>query len=185
MTLENLPNFSHTLVAAKQKVLSPFVTPAKQCPSMVSPLRDEDRAEWLRMRKQLWPDCPDEMHAFEVAQQTLAADNAAVLVFRRPNGQLGGFVELSIRDRVDGSMSERVGYVEGWFVDADLRGAGVGRQLIAAAEQWTLARGLTEIASDAELDNDASIRAHHAVGFRETFRLVHFLKPLRRDADEK
>jgi aminoglycoside 6'-N-acetyltransferase I len=48
--------------------------------------------------------------------------------------------------------------------------------LIAAAEKWTRERGLTEIASDAELENETSIRAHKALGFQETFRLVHFLK---------
>ena len=131
------------------------------------------------MRRTLWPDCSEEMHAFEVAQQESNAAETAVFVFRRMNGALGGFVEVSIRDRVDGSMSERVGYVEGWFVDEDLRGSGVGRELIAAAERWTLERGLGEIASDAELENEQSIRAHHALGFIETFRLVHFLKRLR------
>src|SRR6478609_7429532 len=143
---------------------------------MIAALQNEDRAEWLRMRRLLWPDCSEEMHAFEVAQQELNGAETAVLVFRRPNGELGGFVELSIRDRVDGSMSERVGYVEGWFVDEDLRGSGIGRELIAAAERWTVERGLTEIASDAELENENSIRAHKALGFQETFRLAHFLK---------
>jgi aminoglycoside 6'-N-acetyltransferase I len=57
-----------------------------------------------------------------------------------------------------------------------LRGSGIGRQLIAAAERWAIKHGLTEIASDAELENEASIRAHEALGFHVTFRLVHFLK---------
>jgi hypothetical protein len=37
---------------------------------------------------------------------------------------------------------------------------------------------LTELASDAELDNLPAQSAHLAMGFHETFRLVHFLKPL-------
>jgi aminoglycoside 6'-N-acetyltransferase I len=143
---------------------------------MIAALQNEDRAEWLRMRRTLWPDCSEEMNEFEVAQQELNGAETAVFVFRRSNGGLGGFVEVSIRERVDGSMSERVGYVEGWFVDEDLRGSGIGRELIAAAERWTVERGLTEIASDAELENENSIRAHKALGFQETFRLVHFLK---------
>jgi aminoglycoside 6'-N-acetyltransferase I len=142
---------------------------------LITGLRAEDRSEWLRMRRALWPDCSEEMHALEMAQQGSRSDEA-VFVFRRTNGGLGAFVEVSIRDRVDGSMSDRVGYVEGWYVDADLRGSGIGRELIAAAERWTLEQGLSEIASDAELDNEHSIRAHKALGFKETFRLVHFLK---------
>jgi len=63
-------------------------------------------------------------------------------------------------------------------VDPDLRGKGIGRRLVEAGEQWTRGRGLTEIASDAELENEQSISAHKALGFKETFRLVHFLKRL-------
>ncbi len=88
----------------------------------------------------------------------------------------GGFIELSVRDRVDGAESERVGYVEGWYVAPELRGQGVGRRLIEAAERWTAAQGLTELGSDVEWDNEGSLRAHAALGFEETFRLVHFLK---------
>jgi aminoglycoside 6'-N-acetyltransferase I len=141
---------------------------------MVTILQPTDLDEYVRMRKMLWPDCSEEMHRLEVAEQL--GDNAAVFVYRRENGRLGAFVELSIRDRVDGSTSSRVGYVEGWYVDEDLRGRRLGAQLIAAAEKWTRERGLTELASDAELENKGSIAAHHALGFKETFRLVHFLK---------
>ena len=137
----------------------------------------EDAAEWLRMRQMLWPDCSAEMHALEIAEQQ-TPDVSGVLVYQRPGGGLGGFLELSARDRVDGSLSPRVGYVEGWHVDPDLRGQGIGRELMRAAEAWTLERGLTELASDAELWNEEAIRAHYALGFRETFRVVQFLKTL-------
>lgn len=129
------------------------------------------------MRAALWPDCPSEMHDVEMAEQ-ISNDEFAVLVYERSSGRLGGFVELSVRKRVDGTMSPRVGYVEGWYVDPDLRGAGVGRALIAEAETWAKQMGFTELASDAGLGNEQSIRAHGALGFRETFRLVHFVKLL-------
>ena len=141
---------------------------------MVRKATDEDFPEWRRMRAALWPDCPEKMHELEMREQTADSD-VAVFVYARNQG-LGGFIELSVRDRVDGSTSPRVGYVEGWYVDSDLRGQGIGRQLIREAEAWTRALGLTELASDAELTNAESIRAHEALGFRETFRLVHFLK---------
>ncbi|MGH2566965.1 MAG: GNAT family N-acetyltransferase [Bacteroidota bacterium] len=143
-------------------------------------LEPRDRPELLRMRRALWPDCSDDMHEFELLQGQLAKpDSYTIFVYPRDNGKLGGFIEMSVRSRVDGSFSERVGYIEGWYVDPDLRGSSIGRQLVEAGEQWTRERGLTEIASDAELENASSISAHKALGFRETFRLVHFLKPLR------
>ena len=61
---------------------------------------------------------------------------------------------------------------------ADLRGSGVGRALIAAAEQWARDRQYTELASDALLDNTGSYAAHRALGFEEVERAIHFRKAL-------
>jgi aminoglycoside 6'-N-acetyltransferase I len=144
-------------------------------------INKSDHAEWLRMRRALWPDCSDAMHSLEIEQQIQHPGTGAVFVFEREEGRLGGFIELSIRDRVDGSYSEHVGYVEGWYVDPDLRGRGVGRQLMARAEQWVVSIGLTELGSDVEIENERSISAHQALGFRETFRLAHFLKQVKSD----
>lgn len=128
------------------------------------------------MRRALWPDCADEMHALEIDLYDRHPYEVAVFVVDRGTPTLGGFIEVSVRSRVDGAMSDRVGYVEGWYVAPELRGRGVGQQLMAAAERWTVERGLTELGSDVELDNEGSLRAHEALGFEETFRLVHYLK---------
>lgn len=128
------------------------------------------------MRTALWPDCTEEMHRLEMA--ALRGGKGMTFVYRRANGRLGGFIELSVRKRVDGSMEPRVGYVEGWYVDEDLRGQGLGRELMAKAEEWAREKGLRELASDAEIENEGSIEAHRQLGFSETFRLVHFLKKL-------
>lgn len=146
----------------------------------VRPLRPADHAEWLRLRRDLWPAVSAAMHRVEMREQSARRRDRAVLVLAAGAGRLAGFVELSVRPRVDGSLSPQVGFVEGWYVEPAFRGRGWGRRLVAAAEAWTAARGLTELASDAELANTGSIAAHRALGFRETFRLVHFLKKVRR-----
>ena len=144
----------------------------------VRPLNESDRAEWLRMRLELWPECPSERHALEIRMLADAGSGCAVFVVDRGGGRLGGFIEVSVRHGVDGARSEDVGSIDGSYVDEDLRGRAPGRRLIAAAERWTLDRGLREIASDAELHNEQGIAAHKALGFRQTFQLVHFLKDL-------
>ena len=144
------------------------------------PRRPRDRGEWLRLRRALWPACSAAMHRLEMREQSARSRNRGVFVLDDGMGRLAGFVELCVRGRVDGSLSPRVGYVQGWYVEPALRGAGWGRRFIAAAEAWTAARGLTELASDVELANLTGIRAHRALGFRETFRLVHFLKKVGR-----
>jgi len=109
------------------------------------------------------------MHECEMAEIRATPQTHTVFVYERDtrSGLLGGFVEISIRDRVDGSLSPRVAYIQGWYVDPDLRGHRIGRQLIEAAEQWAIERGLTEIASDCELENISALAAHQALGFQE------------------
>jgi aminoglycoside 6'-N-acetyltransferase I len=146
----------------------------------VRPLELVDHPEWLRLRKALWPDCSDDTHAFEMRLYAEQPEKSRVFVFERRGGKLGGFLEVSIRDRVDGSFCRRVGYCEAWYVDADLRRRGIGRLLFDAAEKWAVGKGLTELASDCELGDRQSQTIQRAMGFEETFRLVHFLKKLQR-----
>jgi aminoglycoside 6'-N-acetyltransferase I len=139
--------------------------------------RPEDRAEWLRMRKALWDDCPDEQQVREM-EGILGGDTEEVFIAERPGGRLCGFLEAALRSRADGCDSTPVGYIEGWYVDEDVRRSGVGRALIDAAEAWARSRGCRQMASDAELWNEVSHQAHGALGYQETARLVLFKKDL-------
>jgi putative acetyltransferase len=145
-----------------------------------------DEAEWLRMRSLLWPDGVDGEHVAEIAallgtgsfgwsEPFLAS---AVFVAVRPGGGLCGFLEASIRPYAEGCQTRPVGYVEGWFVDADLRQQGIGKSLVAAAERWAAAQGCREMASDAHPENLVSLAAHQALGFAEVERAVHLRKRL-------
>ncbi len=75
-----------------------------------------------------------------------------------------------------------VGYIEGWYVDEDVRHQGVGRTLVEAAESWARWRGCRQMASDTKLWNTISHQAHGAVGYEEIARLVLFKKDLDRAA---
>lgn len=135
-----------------------------------------DRAEWGRLRQALWQDCTGPRAELEMRDLLSEPGKFGVLVIDGGDGRLGGFAELALRDGVDGAARETTAFLEGWFVEPDLRGRGWGRKLIAAAGRWARARGMVELASDAELDNAAGIAAHRATGFRETFRVVQFIK---------
>lgn len=145
----------------------------------IRPVHPEDASEWLRMRLDLWPEGSEAEHHAEIQAYFEAVGNTTItLVCEREDGGLGGFAEVAIRDGIEGAEGEQVGYLEGWYVDADLRKKGVGRALVDAAEAWTRAQGLTVMGSDVELHNAISIQAHKALGFHETYRLVHFMKRL-------
>jgi putative acetyltransferase len=167
-------------VAGRLQYPRPFgVEPA------VRPVGAADGAEWLRMRTLLWPegaaDHAEEIRAY-LATGSLPWSEpfpaAAVFVAERPAGGLCGFLEASVRPYAEGCATRPVGYVEGWFVDADARRGGIGRGLVRAAERWAAERGCRELASDAHPDNAISLAAHAAVGFAEVGRAVHLRKRL-------
>jgi hypothetical protein len=106
----------------------------------VRPVAAADEAEWLRMRTLLWPDVAGE-HTEEIrnffahgcftwSEPFLAM---AVFVAQRHSGGLCGFLEASVRPYAEGCATRPVGYVEGWFVDANARRLGIGRGLVRAA----------------------------------------------------
>src|SRR2546423_538500 len=124
----------------------------------IRPARSADREEWARMRHTLWPECSQERHALEIDQLTGTPERALVLVAAREDSSLCGFAEVSIRnDHVDGASSVPVAYLEGWYVDPNMRKCGIGRLILDAVEDWAIEHGLVELASDAELRHEESI----------------------------
>jgi aminoglycoside 6'-N-acetyltransferase I len=136
-----------------------------------------DRPGWLSTRARLWPESAG-AHASEIDRLLAGERRFAVLVAEREPGELVGFVEVGTRDYAEGCESSPVAFIEGWWVESSLRRSGVGARLVAAAEQWGRAHGLTEIASDTELANEISQRAHRALGYQEVERLVCFRESL-------
>ncbi len=139
-----------------------------------------DAPAWLAMRQALWPEEGTAGHASEI-QEFFAGRlrmPLAVLLAVHDSGAPFGFAELSIRPYAEDCVTDRVAYLEGWYVIPEARRQGVGRALVAAAEQWALAQGCTEFGSDALIDNAVSAAAHRALGFVETVQIRCFRKPL-------
>lgn len=135
--------------------------------------RPADRRAYQQLRVKLWPGCSDTDN-----DSWFARDDATTFIAERPDGSLCGFVEVGSRPYAEHCESSPVGYIEGWWVDADMRRRGVGRALIDAAERWARSKGYTEMASDALIDNHVSHSSHKALGYEEVERLVMFRKPL-------
>jgi aminoglycoside 6'-N-acetyltransferase I len=131
------------------------------------------------MRDALWPDGAGD-HSEDSAKYLAGrrTNPAEVLLACLGSGAPIGFVELSVRAYAAGCGSDRVAFVEGWFVDANYRRQGIGASLITAAEEWGRANRCTELGSDTQTFNELSIAAHKALGFDEVERVVCFKKSL-------
>ena len=137
--------------------------------------------DWVRMRLALWPDYRPEWHAEEVDKYFagLLRMPLEALIAIDESGRAIGFAELSIRPYAEGCATERVAYLEGWYVEPDWRRRGVGRALVDAAGRWAERQGCTEFGSDAVIDNADSARAHAALGFDEVVQVRCFRKAIR------
>ena len=147
---------------------------------MIRIATSEDREEWAQLRRLLFPDCPLERHLLEIG---LLMAGQGIVALACVLGEIAGFAEVSVRaDHVEGTRSSPVPYLEGWFDKEAHRGQGIGRALLDFVEQWARERGYTELASDAEIENAASVKLHGRLGFKEVGRSVHFVKPLSRES---
>lgn len=135
------------------------------------------------MRCALWPDETSSGHeAFAravVDGRPTSTLPVAMFVATNDDREILGFVDVGLRSHADGCDERRaVGFIEGWYVVPAARSRGVGRALIAAAEQWSRQQGCAEMASDTWIDAEDSQRAHLALGFEVVDRCVHFRKTL-------
>jgi len=145
-------------------------------------VRDEPtfREHWSLMRSDLWPDATPAEHLVEI-DRYFAGDRRhlkAVLFAVDSEGTPLGFAELNIRSYAEGCSTDRVGFLEGWYVATAHRRVGIGAALVAAAERWAREHDCTEFASDVVSGNDGSAAAHRALGFQEVETIICFSKDL-------
>jgi aminoglycoside 6'-N-acetyltransferase I len=147
--------------------------------------QQSDLSQLTHLLAALWPQSPVEEHSNEL--RLLLGDKAdlvltmplTILVAEASDGSLVGFLEVDLRSHADGcNPAQPVGYIEGWYVIEDYREHGVGRKLLAQAEDWARSQGCIEMASDAIIDNEVSQRVHEALGYEVVDRCVHYRKRL-------
>jgi Sortase and related acyltransferases len=149
----------------------------------------ETLEDWVELRHALWPDADIATLRAEAEDSLADSGRTVAFVVRDAASSVGGgvrggvlgFAEASLRrDYVNGCETSPVAFLEGIYVRADQRKRGVARLLVRAVEDWATSVGCSELASDADIRNDASHRMHGALGFEETERVVYFRKLLDR-----
>jgi aminoglycoside 6'-N-acetyltransferase I len=136
-----------------------------------------DRGEWIRLRQALWPASLSD-HEEETQHYFEKELKAPVVFVAETRNRLVGFLELDFRKYAPGCGSSPVAFVEGWYVEPQFQGRGVGRALMKAAEAYARTAGHHEMASDSAIDNVDAIAAHLKLGFEEVERVVCFRRSL-------
>jgi len=149
----------------------------------IRPAQLSDHDQLVRLREALWPNASADELARELLQILQGKAPVTlphiILVSEASDGTIAGFLEIDLRSHADGCNPSRpVGFIEGWYVSENHRQKGIGRKLLAEAEEWARGQGCAEIASDTWLDNVLSQRVHEALGYEEVDRCVHYRKTL-------
>lgn len=133
---------------------------------------------WRRMRQTLWPEMTEEENASET-EAMIKDSRSFIRIALNIENSPAGFAEAALRmDNVNGCATSPVAFLEGIYVEPQVRRQGVARALVSAVEEWGRKMGCREFASDALLENVASHSMHRGLGFEETERVVYFRKNL-------
>ena len=127
-----------------------------------------------KLATKLWNDDYDKLKTeFEELVQT--ENNRVYTAYY--NEKMLAFVHCSIRSEyVEGATNEKVAYIEAIYVEEEYRNFGIATHLIELCEKWAKEQGITQIASDCEIDNLDSVKLHLSSGFEESAKLIHFIK---------
>jgi aminoglycoside 6'-N-acetyltransferase I len=135
-----------------------------------------DREAIHPFRQALWPEAAGAELLAELTEQlanetypTWVAWDEEVCV---------GFGEASLRPFANGCDSRPVAFLEGIWVAPAYRRQGIGRSLVNAVAAWALTHGISELGSDAYIDDTLSHASHRGWGFAEMERVVYFRKKL-------
>jgi aminoglycoside 6'-N-acetyltransferase I len=126
---------------------------------------------------ELWPDCDYDEEKNQWEQLMHSAKDYCALV--KIDDAYVGFIHISIRyDHVEGAESNNTAYLEGIYVRPAYRKKQIATALLSSGEAWAVSKGLNQMASDTEIDNQISQLFHQQAGFREVSRLVCFIKTI-------
>lgn len=131
---------------------------------------------------QLWPESTFR-ELFDDFSAMIGDEHSLVLLIKSANDPIG-FAHISTRnDYVEGAQKLPVAYLEGIYVVPEKQKTGVGQYMLSLAEDWAMARGLSQLASDVEIHNVHSQSFHQKTGFKEVNRVVCYIKDLRKEKE--
>ena len=136
---------------------------------MIEKVTQNNKLEFEKLLSNLWSgatfdDCKND------------AKITAQFVYKHDDKYIG-LLTCSIKEEyVAGCKSGKVGYLEGIYVLPEYRNQGFAKKLFKHFESWAKSQGTTELASDLEIDNNASLQFHNKMGFEIVETTIHLKK---------
>lgn len=94
------------------------------------------------------------------------------LLVAEAGDRLVGLIQVMLRERRPPMVPRRFAVVDAVAVAAGYRGAGIGRRLMAAAEDWARERGASEVWLDVWEFNVEAIGFYEALGYETVSRRI-------------
>jgi ribosomal protein S18 acetylase RimI-like enzyme len=122
----------------------------------------------VQLRPELFRDAPGLPRSERFLREVMRAQDQAVLVAEGNDGQLLGLVHVQVFDTPSEPqmVQRRRGHVEDLVVDAAYRRTGIGRALMAAAEEWCRDRGAFQLVLTVWTGNEEAERFYAELGYR-------------------
>jgi len=107
-----------------------------------------DASSWLRLRCALWPDGASD-HPQEIAAFFAGETNDPSAVFlAESDGHCIAILELAFRTDLRRFLEQKVGYIEGLYVEPGHRGKTLTRLLLRTSQAWARQERCVALASD-------------------------------------
>lgn len=140
--------------------------------------KDQHLNDFLEMSLDLWKEDYSGEDLMSIYREIHHSEKNKVLLYVVEDKPVA-FIYVSIRtDYVEGSESSPTGYIEGIYVKPGFRKSGIAKKLLVEGEKWLRENGCKQIGSDTYIDNKVSYDFHINIGFKESGKLVTFIKDL-------
>jgi GNAT superfamily N-acetyltransferase len=107
--------------------------------------------------------------------QVLQDEGHAVYVAEGPDGRVVGWVQVCARQLVVADLQAEI---EGLVVDEGHRGGGIGRRLMAQAEQWARERGCQAVLLRSNIIREGAHAFYEGIGYEDIKTSKTFRKAL-------
>ena len=138
---------------------------------MIEEVNSQNQKEFVKLLQKLWKNA-------NLENCKKDAKITKQFIYKLNNKYIG-FLTCSIKtEYVAGCKSNYVGYLEGVYILPEYRKRGFATELVKHFENWAKSEGSTELASDLEIDNNASLQFHNKMGFEIVEKTVHLKKDI-------